>query len=89
MTICKELSYYCENIKSPMRKLGIWHSAHSLGSMQKTNPRMIVRMKKRKDTERKRNENNLFRELNETGILGKQHVLTQLKTTRCRQAGVI
>ena len=73
ITICKELSYHYENIKRPMRKLINWHSVHSLGSMQKVNPRIIVRMKRRKDTERKRkrNENSLFQALNETGILGK------------------
>lgn len=70
ITICKELSYYYENIKRPMRKLVIWHSVHSLGSMQKVRPRMIVRMERRKDMERK-SENNLFQALNGTGILGK------------------
>lgn len=55
-----------------MRKLVIWHSVHSLGSMQKMNPRMIVRIERRKDTERKRkSENNLFQALNGTGILEK------------------
>jgi len=56
-----------------MRKLIIQHSAHSLSNMQKVNPRIVGRVKRRKDMERKRkrNENNLFQVFNETIILGK------------------